>query len=217
MDKKQDNQKEPDQELKNNLMRDFHYQFAENQKHHQSLVIRLITTLGGIFIGVGYVGHGYLNNGSNNDGSFKALEFAITILVAQILLTILVSFVSHLASSFRRDQLVNFKIRDNVNLINNENSTNNENFYGLVFSKSFDPRYKFGCFWKVFPDFHRIFTISFLVFQFVLWILSWSMININSRLVTLILVLILFGLIVSVIVVDGYSEKISNNNKQEIK
>jgi hypothetical protein len=209
-------QRDNNSELRNELLRDFHYQFAENQKHHQSLVIRLITILGGIFIGVGYVGHGYLNNSSNNDGSFKPLELAITILVAQILLTILVSFVSHLASSFRRDQLVNFKIRDNLNLINNENSTNNENSCGLEFSNSFDPRDKIGCFWKVFPDFHRIFTISFLVFQFVLFILSWSMINLNSRLVTLILLLILFGLIVSVIVVDGYSEKISNN-MQEIE
>ncbi len=98
------------------LLHDLHRQFAENQNAAAELFIKLLIALLGLLGSLGYVYSRWEGNISsvatqNNDFVFTTNTLYMAIFVNQILLCLIAFLVIHFGASFRRDQLLNAKIR----------------------------------------------------------------------------------------------------------
>jgi len=162
-------------EMRRQLELSFNRQFAENQNHHQNVLFKLLTVLAAVILGYGYVLHGYQPDlglcCDQPSGEYDVREAIFAFVIAQALLMIGLTTISNIAYAFRRDQLVNFKIRDKHGLIARSKEENN------IFPFSYNPMHDFVTLhngvvvvrdlWLVnwMPGFHKLFSITFLVFQ----------------------------------------------------
>lgn len=153
-----------DEQRRFELLLSFHQQFAENQNHHQNVLFKLITVLVTVIVGYGYILHGH-----NVKPGYDNKELVFALIIAEFLLIIGFAVVCNMAYGFRRDQLVNFKIRNKYGIISTEGKCDN------IFPHHYNPMHKFfkngektseiEIFnWQ--PEFHRIFSIALLIFQF---------------------------------------------------
>lgn len=146
------------------LMQTLHTQFAENQNHWQGNFIQLLAALLVIFGGLGYIfAHWEGNLAFDNYKITKIAEslpifttstLLWSVLVTNLLLTLIILLIIHFGWSYRRDQILNNKIR-------------------YLFFKKNKTIYKqlFGCYGKKtseMPDFYKIFMYFGVVFQIVL-------------------------------------------------
>lgn len=100
----------------NELLHDLHKQFAENQNAAAELFVKLLIALLGLLGSLGYIYSRWEGNISsvatqNNDFVFTTNTLYMAIFVNQILLCLIAFLVIHFGASFRRDQLLNAKIR----------------------------------------------------------------------------------------------------------
>lgn len=147
------------------ILDSIHEQFAENQNHHQGLFIQLLIALFILFGGFGYV---YVYTVDPTDsipysqtfiqcGYFSyAILIAVGFIVSLVLL-LLNCVILHLGYSFRRDQVINMKIR----LYKLEN-------YEKIFEDLYKPTNK-SCF-KYLPDFYAIFFWAITILQLIIFI-----------------------------------------------
>ena len=148
------------------LVKSFHQQFAVNQNNHQTAFIQLISIILTVIVGFGYAYFKY----DNDSVDFSIINFTVIFSIAEGILTIGLVLVLSYAFGFRRDQLVNAKIREKAGIT--EDKVNDERW--KIFPVSYNPRigffnknkkYRFIT-WM--PDFHIIFTITFTVLQLML-------------------------------------------------
>lgn len=98
------------------LLHDLHRQFAENQNAAAELFVKLLIALLGLLGSLGYIYSRWEGNISsvatqNNDFVFTTNTLYMAFFVDQILLSLIAFLVIHFGASFRRDQLLNAKIR----------------------------------------------------------------------------------------------------------
>lgn len=154
------------------LMQALHTQFAENQNHWQGNFIQLLAALLVIFGGLGYVFAHWEGNLAFDKYKITKIAESLpifttstllwSVLVTNLLLSLIILLIIHFGWSYRRDQILNNKIR-------------------YLFFKKNKTIYKqlFGCYGKKtseMPDFYKIFMYFGVVFQIVLLLflfLSW--------------------------------------------
>ena len=138
--------------LQEKLLLGFHTQFAENQRTREQSFLKILGFLGAVIFGYAYVYHNY--------NAIQPKEFSYITLVSEFLLSFGTLIITIIAYNFRRDQIINAKIRTKVNLLGDDN----------IFPRSFDPRLSsslsrpFG--WM--PDFLNLFFYLFPVVQIIL-------------------------------------------------
>ncbi|MEO8948596.1 MAG: hypothetical protein ABI308_09325 [Mucilaginibacter sp.] len=147
------------------LLRSFHEQFAENQNHHQTVFIQFISAVLAVLVGYGFV---YTNTSISADPfivirckeaiiSYSLIDLVGAYLIAQTILGLLVTLTANIGYGFRRDQFVNFRIRQKHIA---------EETYTAVFPANFDPGNK-G--WEQYlPEFNRMFIYALTIIQVLL-------------------------------------------------
>lgn len=154
---------------KEDLIKSFHQQFAENQNNHQSGFIQLLSILLTVIIGFGVA---LLNFGKptvTDKINLTLFDFTVAFSIAEGILALGFFLVVNYAYSFRRDQLVNSIIREKAKITE---STAADDW--KVFPDSFNPKLNFNkklsekrkcmrIMWM--PDFYAIFSITFLILQ----------------------------------------------------
>ncbi len=156
----------PEPETKDELLKSFHQQFAENQNHHQVVFIQFISAVFVVIIGYVFV---YTNTSSDamffnvtrdNVTGEHIISYSISDLIgsyflAQIILTLLCSLTMNIGYGYRRDQNVNYNIRKYYI---------EETIYTNIFgTKSFNPTKKRLL--DFLPEFNSIFVNAILIIQ----------------------------------------------------
>jgi len=102
------------------LLISFHRQFAENQNYHQRLFIQFVAAVFVVLVGYAMV---YTKTGPNasfftvsKNHNREIVEYSVVHLIeayfaAQIILCLMIGLVANTGYNFRRDQMVNFRIR----------------------------------------------------------------------------------------------------------
>ena len=162
--------------MKDELLKSFHEQFAQNQNHHQSVFIQFISVVFIVLVGYAIV---YTNTSSSanlfntlKDIEQRLISYAVFHLfgsyaVAQIILTLLCTLTMNIGYGFRRDQKVNFTIRKYF--------ISEKEYQSLFGTKSFNPINK-----KIYdflPEFNSIFVNTIIVIQaflFMSMIYAWT-------------------------------------------
>ncbi|WP_136464827.1 hypothetical protein [Flagellimonas onchidii] len=123
-------------ELKDELIKNFHEQFAQNQNHHQKLFFQILSVIVTVTVGYSYV---YTMGGKLPNPDLKPSIFllSLALIISTIVLGLSLVLLSNMAYGFRRDQFVNNRIREKANLIHNSNSKDD------IFPKSYDPAWSF--------------------------------------------------------------------------
>lgn len=141
----------PDRELRKEILKSFHTQFAENQRSNQQLFLKVIGFLGAVVFGFVYV---YENHGYD----LNKLSYAT--LVSELLLSFGAGAVTIISYSFRRDQYVNAKIRKESGAIGKNR----------IFPESYNPctfiTSKNCLSWM--PDILALFYLIFPIFQIII-------------------------------------------------
>lgn len=169
-----------EKELRYELMKSFHEQFAQNQNHHQNLFIQIVSILLTVIIGFGYTMYNFKSG--NNGTGIGIFEFTSAFVISEIILALGVALVSNMALGFRRDQLMNTRIREFAQIT--EDTAPDD---AKIFSISYNPmknyydkteklNKKIVIDWM--PNFHIIFSITLLTVQFILTIVYYFKINI---------------------------------------
>lgn len=159
---------------KQELVKSFHQQFAENQNNHQSAFIQLLSIILSVIVGFGLA---LLNfGGTSTDKNFHLtlFDFTIAFCIAEGVLTLGFCLVVSYAYGFRRDQFVNATIRERAGIT--EESTeplwqifpNNYNPQKSFLKKQNEKKKLLIIWWM--PDFHSIFTFAFLILEVLLLI-----------------------------------------------
>lgn len=134
---------------------DLHRQFAENQNSHQNVFVQLVAALIGIFAGLGYV-YSHLETSvvkiAEDTLLFKPTVMHISITVAGILFCLMALVVIDFGWSFRRDMLLNRKIRE---LAYGTDDYNRFEIFFKDYGKNVDDM----------PGFYEIFFKAILVMQ----------------------------------------------------
>ncbi len=143
------------------LLHDLHRQFAENQNAAAELFVKLLIALLGLLGSLGYVYSRWEGNISsvatqNNDFVFTTNTLYMAFFVDQILLCLIAFLVIHFGASFRRDQLLNAKIRY---------ESMGNSLYKYFFKE-------YGVNVESLPGLYRIFLNFVVVFQIVLILFS---------------------------------------------
>ncbi|SHJ79447.1 hypothetical protein SAMN02745165_03203 [Malonomonas rubra DSM 5091] len=128
--------------LEDDLLGSFHRQFAENQNHHQKLLIQVVSSLAIVITGYAIV---YSNISSESElfnviigkvsgqKVYSIIHLLLSYLAAQSILCLLGLININIGYGFRRDQNVNFKIRK---------SNLNSRYKDIFGDDHFDPRFK---------------------------------------------------------------------------
>jgi hypothetical protein len=161
---------------KQELVKSFHQQFAENQNNHQSAFIQLLSIILTVIVGFSLALLNFGGSSINKDFHLKLFEFTIAFCIAEGILTLGFCLVVSYAYGFRRDQFVNATIREKAGIT--EEST--EPFW-QIFPTNYNPKTSFLkknagikgikkwflIIWWM-PDFHTIFAVAFILLQIVL-------------------------------------------------
>jgi len=139
-------------ELKKDILLGFHTQFAENQRTREQSFLKILGFLGAIILGYALVYHNSKEYSHNELSLVAILSMALLFFGSLVILTI--------AYNFRRDQIINAKIRDYVGLLGEKN----------IFPESYDPRKSKSLrrWYSWIPDFLLVFYYLFPVAHFVL-------------------------------------------------
>lgn len=124
-------------ELKEELIKSFHEQFAQNQNHHQKLFFQILSVIVTVTVGYTYV---YTMGGKIPSQELKPSIFLISLalIISTIVLGLSLVLLSNMAYGFRRDQFVNNRIRKHAKLIHNKKLSDD------IFPKSYDPAWSFN-------------------------------------------------------------------------
>lgn len=99
-------------EESNKLLQTLHQQFSENQNHHSGLFIQLLIALFALFGMLGYV---IINTSSfniMNGAKFdNEIPFGLAVALVSLILLLLNKLVLNYGYGFRRDQMINQRIR----------------------------------------------------------------------------------------------------------
>jgi len=211
------------EEYRQELVKSFHQQFAENQNNHQSAFIQLLSIILTVIIGFGLA---FLNfGGTSTDIDFKLelFEFTTAFTIAEGILTLGFCLVVSYAYGFRRDQFVNAIIREKAGIT--EDSTKQS---WKIFPTNYNPQTSFTkkqnekkkllfIWWM--PDFHAIFAIAFMFLQLIImitYILKSYIANLlfaNSQIDWFSLSIFVFGVIfflISIVTLNRYFKKLKN-------
>lgn len=175
-------------ELREELIKSFHEQFAQNQNHHQRLFFQILSVIVTVTVGYSYV---YTMGGELPNSDLKPSIFllSLTLIISTIVLGLSLVLLSNMAYGFRRDQFVNNRIREQSKLIHNEDPSND------IFPKSYDPAWSFNKKQKCYKDrldsMPIIVRITYGQWIWVLKRLSWMPNFHNSLFFMLILIQIL--------------------------
>lgn len=134
---------------------DLHRQFAENQNSHQNVFMQLVVAFIGIFAGLGYV-YSHLETSvvkiTEDALLFKPFVMHVSIMIAGFLFCLMALVVIHFGWSFRRDMLLNRKIRELA--------------YGKDGQVRFEKLFKdYGKNIDDMPEFYEIFFKAILIMQ----------------------------------------------------
>jgi hypothetical protein len=160
-------------QYKTDILKSFNEQFAQNQNNHQNLFIQVVSILLTVLVGFGFALVAFGGNKPDSGMKIGILEFSAAFCTAEVMLLLGVSLISSLALGYRRDQLINAIIREKAEVTEDTAKTDK----WKVFPASFNPskRYKEKkrnkeryLFIKWMPNFHSIFTLSFVGFQVLL-------------------------------------------------
>lgn len=137
------------------IVKSFHEQFAQNQNHHQSLFLQVLTVLLTVLVGFGYI---YIRV----DADSKELKITVETLyafltLAMYLLSLGIALILNTALGFRRDQMVACNIRMKTKVMERADEQG-DNF----FPPTFNPVDKTKLTnWM--PGFHFIFFVTLIV------------------------------------------------------
>ncbi len=143
---------------------DLHRQFAENQNSHQNVFMQLVVAFIGIFAGLGYV-YTHLETSvvkiTEDALLFKPFVMHVSIMIAGFLFCLMALVVIHFGWSFRRDMLLNRKIRE---LAYGTDDYNQFEIFFKDYGKNVDDM----------PGFYEIFFKAILVMQVTLLLFAIS-------------------------------------------
>ncbi|MFS4454830.1 hypothetical protein [Maribacter sp. 2304DJ31-5] len=124
-------------ELKDELIKSFHEQFAQNQNHHQKLFFQILSVIVTVTVGYSYV---YTMGGEilTTDSKPSIFLLSLALIISTIVLGLSLVLLSNMAYGFRRDQFVNNRIRKRAKLIHNKDKSDD------IFPKSYDPAWGFN-------------------------------------------------------------------------
>lgn len=211
------------EEYRQELVKSFHQQFAENQNNHQSAFIQLLSIILTVIIGFGLA---FLNfGGTSTDIDFKLelFEFTTAFTIAEGILTLGFCLVVSYAYGFRRDQFVNAIIREKAGITEDSTELSWKIFptnYNpqTSFTKKQNEKKKLLFIWWM-PDFHAIFAIAFMFLQLIImitYILKSYIANLlfaNSQIDWFSLFIFVFGVIfflISIVTLNRYFKKLKN-------
>ena len=128
---------EQNMELKDELIKNFHEQFAQNQNHHQKVFFQILSVIVTVTVGYSYV---YTMGGDLPNPKLKPSTFllSLSLIISTIVLGLSLVLLCNMAYGFRRDQYVNNKIRKKTKLIHNTDPKDD------IFPKSYDPAWSFN-------------------------------------------------------------------------
>jgi len=156
------------QELKKEILLGFHTQFAENQRTREQSFLKILSYLGAIIIGYAFVYHKSAEYSHNELSLVAILSVALLFFGSLVILTI--------AYNYRRDQIINAKIKGYVDVIGDKN----------IFPINYDPRKSKSLkkWYSWIPDFLLVFFCLFPIVQIILLIsyilkLEFNFINIH--------------------------------------
>lgn len=120
--------------MKDELLKSFHEQFADNQNHHQEIFLQVISVIVTAVIGFGYV---FTNGGELDENKINPSEhiLSIALVLAKVLLTFGFAVLINMGLGYRRDQFVIARIRMREGILRNRISNQN------VFPAGFDPAF----------------------------------------------------------------------------
>ena len=180
------------EEFRYDLLKSFHTQFAQNQNHHQNLFIQVVSILLTVIIGFGYTLFNFKSTGySPNFSTIGIFEFSVAFTISELILTLGVAIVSNMAMGYRRDQLMNAKIREAANITADSANNPSEKNEFKIFAISYNPMKNYHdkhfsknrrMFFDWMPNFHVIFSITFLVIQFLIILIYFAKLSINKYL-----------------------------------
>jgi hypothetical protein len=160
------------EEMRADLLKSFHDQFASNQNHHQTIFIQFISAVIVVMIGYGIV---YANTGieaklfeltrnsTNKTESYSVIHLVGTFVISEFILVLLASLILNIGYSFRRDQKVVYNIRQYY--------LESELYTTIFEKKSFNPTQKKLIFDSFLPGFNLIF-VCFIYFLQILLLVS---------------------------------------------
>jgi len=149
------------------LLISFHRQFAENQNHHQRLFIQFVAAVFIVLVGYAIV---YTNTGNDanlytakRSANGQIVEYSVAHVVeayfaAQIILCLMIGLVANTGYNFRRDQMVNFRIRRHYL---------GQPLYASVFPDAFNPQGK--SILGYLPGFNFVFAVALGAIQVLLF------------------------------------------------
>ncbi|HNW43061.1 MAG TPA: hypothetical protein PKI19_01050 [Elusimicrobiales bacterium] len=158
------------EEIRVEIVKSFHEQFAQNQNHHQVLFLQVLAVVLTVITGFGYL---YIHFGvQKSDINVTIDTIYISLTLSLYLLSLAIALIINMALGFRRDQMVACNIRmkvEGMDLPNNKG----------YFPTSFNPVKECNCFnWM--PEFYLIFFIALVCIK-AIFLVS-VMFGANSRL-----------------------------------
>jgi len=142
-------------EFRKQILLGFHTQFAENQRTREQSFLKILGFLGAVIFGYAYSFHNY-------PSQILSIEFSYVTLLSEFLLTFGALIIITISYNFRRDQIVNAKIKKMARVIGDNK----------IFPKRYDPCESDSInnylFWM--PDFLAVFYYLFPLVQIVLFI-----------------------------------------------
>ncbi len=156
------------EDLKNEVLKGFHDQFAQNQNHHQRLFIQFLSAV--LIVLFAYVvvitniteevqpiytvkRHDYII-------SYSYFHLYGAYVIAQMIFVLLILVALNMGYNYRRDQTVNQNIR-------NYAINNNELIKNIFSTGGFDTKNLNA--WDYLPGFHKIFYFFMLIVQILIW------------------------------------------------
>lgn len=144
-------------EIRTEIVKSFHEQFAQNQNHHQGLFLQVLAVLLTVITGFGYLYVHFDDPGAGLKVTIETLY--ISLALSLYLLSLAIALIVNMALGFRRDQMVACNIRVRVGGMD---VPQNKGF----FPASFNPIKECNCLnWM--PEFYLIFFIALFVIKMV--------------------------------------------------
>lgn len=198
------NEDQEKNEIRAEIVKSFHEQFAQNQNHHQGLFLQVLAVLLTVITGFGYL---YIHFGASSADVIVTIgTIYISLVLSLYLLSLAIALIVNMALGFRRDQMVACNIRVKVGGMD---VPNNEGY----FPTSFNPVKECNCFnWM--PEFYLIFFVALFLIKIV-FVVS-VLFGDNSRLaftsspdllLTASVIMIAFGFIVDIYILMHYWRK----------
>ena len=213
------------EEYRQELVKSFHQQFAENQNNHQSAFIQLLSIILTVIIGFGLALLNFGGTSTDKDFKLELFEFTTAFTIAEGILTLGFCLVVSYAYGFRRDQFVNATIREKAEITDESTKP-----LWQIFPKEYNPKTSFlekqkqkkekkflVVSWM--PDFHAIFALTFMTLQTIIMVLyimkccKTNLLFINTKVDWYSLFTFVFGAIfflITAFTMQGYFKKVKN-------